>query len=492
MAHVRISSLLVLLFSTVATARAQTRDSLPVPARARLDTAFLAWQRGDYPTALAGMERLLAGPDGDRALEAIALLTGEWYRTTPVARDGQAPRWSTDGRYAAFTTSGGRVTNVVALEGDSVRALASIHGVSLVFSPAGDRVAYLAIDETPELRTARSVADSLLRAQEFGRFQRQRQEVIRLEQESARIMVRDLRSGVTEEFPAPSLTKRSLAFGVDGSTLYVVGGPPTDRSNSDIYAVSASGAPRAVSSGAGLKSNPMFASEGRYLIYTLGADSIAIREIATGTTRTLAGTSPTLSADGSTLVFLARVGSEYAIHALTPGSGEPSIVKRSARPMATPVPSPDGRRIAHVVMLRDDWELFVVGRDGQGDTRLSREIQHDILPRWLAANRIFAVKGEPRHRRSYMYDATTGEATRLHHNNTVRTVAPEYEWAVSPDGTRVLIVADRDGDTISAVRGVFLPHLVRTYRPPQAGADGPAGSSHSVFSTRRSGPRSTR
>jgi Tol biopolymer transport system component len=263
------------------------------------------------------MERLLTSSDADRALEPIALLTGEWYRTTVVAPDGQNPRWSPDGRFAAFTTSGGRVTTVVEVAGDSVRPVATINGVSLVFSPAGDRVAYLAIDETAELRTARSVADSLLRAQEFGRFQRQRQDVVRLEQELARIMVRDLRSGATEELPAPSLTKRSLAFGADGSALYVVGGPPADRGNSDIYAVSASGAPRAVSSGAGLKSNPMFAARGRYLAYTVGTDSVAIREIATGTTRTFAATSPALSADGSTLVFLSRAGGEYTIHALT-------------------------------------------------------------------------------------------------------------------------------------------------------------------------------
>jgi Tol biopolymer transport system component len=446
-----------------ATIAQASRDSLPATARARFDTPFFAWQRGDYPAALAGLERLLASSDGERVLEPIALLTGELYRTIPVARDGQTLRWNSDGRFASFTTNGGRVTHVIAVERDTVRAVTTITGVSLVFSPAGDRVAYLAIEETPELRAARALADSLLRAQEFGRFQRQRQEVTRLEQEAARIMVRDLGSGATEELRAPALAKRGLAFGADGVTLYVVGGPTSDRTRTDIYAVSASAAPRAVSSGPGLKSNPIFAAGGTHVVYTLGADSVAVREVASGTTRTFAGTAPAVSADGSTLAFLSRSSSDFTISALTIGAGEPTIVKRSTRPMATPVPSPDGRRIAHVVMLREDWELFVIGRDGQGDTRLSREIQHDVLPRWLSDNRVLAVKGEPRHRRSYMYDAATGEATRLHHNNTVRTVAPEYEWAVSPDGTKILIVADRDGDTISPERGVFLLDLNRTY-----------------------------
>ena len=44
---------------------------------------------------------------------------------------------------------------------------------------------------------------------------------------------------------------------------------------------------------------------------------------------------------------------------------------------------------------------------------------------------------------------------RLFHNNTVRTIAPEYQWAVSPDGTQILIGAERDGNTVSPARGVY-------------------------------------
>jgi len=246
MALARCASLGITLsfIGLVATAQ-PSRDSIPATARARHDTAFYAWQRGDYPTALAGFEQLLTSADGDRVLERIALITGELYRTIAIAGDGQAPRWSPDGRYASFTTNGGRVTNVIALDGDSVRAVSAINGVALVFSPSGDRVAYLAIEETPALRAARVLADSLLRAQEFGRFQRQRQEVTRLEQEAARIMVRDLRSGTTQELPAPDLAKRALVFGADGATVHVVGGPTADRARTDVYALSSSAPPRA-------------------------------------------------------------------------------------------------------------------------------------------------------------------------------------------------------------------------------------------------------
>jgi hypothetical protein len=52
---------------------------------------------------------------------------------------------------------------------------------------------------------------------------------------------------------------------------------------------------------------------------------------------------------------------------------------------------------------------------------VTREIQHDRLPRFVTNTTILAVKGEPRHSRSYLYDVTTLEATRLFHNNTIPT-----------------------------------------------------------------------
>jgi len=43
----------------------------------------------------------------------------------------------------------------------------------------------------------------------------------------------------------------------------------------------------------------------------------------------------------------------------------------------------------------------------------------------------------------------------------VRTIAPEYEWAATPDGSKVVIVAERDGDTISPERAVHVTDLAR-------------------------------
>lgn len=450
---------------TAATALVLPAGSLPAQqSQARYDTAYVAWQMGDYPTALARFERLLGTTDGSRFRESIALLTGELYRTVTVAPDGANLRWSADGRYASFTTSGRRVSNVVAVERDSTRTVARVDGVGLVFAPDVARVAYFMIPDAPELRAARSLTDSLTRAgAPNARLQQPRAAVQRLERELARVMLRDLQTGQERELRVPELAKTALAFSPDGRALYFVGAARGDSARSNIYViddVNASATVRAVTDDPGLKQAPVAAGE--FLVYGVGNATIAVRNVSSGETRTFDGTTPAISADGSLLAWVARARDTSTITALSlRGGAQPVFVKRSARPLATPVPSPDGQRIAYAMQLFDDWEIFVTGADGEGDRRITREIQHDRFPRWVGANRVLAAKGEARHSRSYLYDASTGTTQRLHHNNTVRTVAPEYEWAPSPDGTKVLLVADRDGDTISPERGVYLMDLSR-------------------------------
>ena len=144
-----------------------------------------------------------------------------------------------------------------------------------------------------------------------------------------------------------------------------------------------------------------------------------------------------------------------------PTTGIQSQVKRTTQRLDAPAVSADGSRIAYQMMPRDDWEIFVADRDGGNERQVTHEIQHDLLPRFLSRDRLLAVIGEPRHRRSYLYDlgsdpGLTLRRKRVFHNNTVRTIAPEYQWAVSADGTKILIGAERDGNTVSPERGVYL------------------------------------
>jgi hypothetical protein len=139
--------------------------------------------------------------------------------------------------------------------------------------------------------------------------------------------------------------------------------------------------------------------------------------------------------------------------------GEPVVAKRTTDRLDAPALSPDGRTVTFQMMAREDWELYTVNADGTGERRLTREIQHDLLPRFIDRTTILAVMGEARHRRSYLYDAASGTRRRLFHNNTVRTIAPEYEWVASADGSKIVIVAERDGDTVSPERGVYVVDL---------------------------------
>ena len=65
-----------------------------------LQNAALAWERGDYTSALTTYQELLAGPDADGVLDSIALQTGELYQTTELTTDGSNPGISSDGNYA--------------------------------------------------------------------------------------------------------------------------------------------------------------------------------------------------------------------------------------------------------------------------------------------------------------------------------------------------------------------------------------------------------
>jgi hypothetical protein len=153
---------LLLLCITAAPLVAQA----PAPGPS-LDSAFLAWDAGNYPDALIRFERLLNGSAAESVREPIALLTGELYRTTTVANDGLDLRWAANAPVAAFAVNARRATQIIAVEGDSVRNVARLDGVGLVLSPDGRRAAWLVIPETPELRAVRARVDSLIAARDF-------------------------------------------------------------------------------------------------------------------------------------------------------------------------------------------------------------------------------------------------------------------------------------------------------------------------------------
>ncbi|MFC1659952.1 M20/M25/M40 family metallo-hydrolase [Gemmatimonadota bacterium] len=451
---------------------------------ARFEFARLAWDGGEFVEALELLEGLLLEPIGGEVFEKVALLTGELYSVQELAEDGRAVRWSPDGRYALFEAGTGSalVTQVVDLRGPVPGPMTTIEGSGLVMAPSGSRVAFLAVADEEGLEAARTELQETLTPTDRAGFLRFRAELARIEADHTEIVIREMETGAETRLAPEAVGVRGLiptpptGASEGRGIVYFVGHRLGESEATDIYRVSADGGIRRLTEGPARKENPSFAMRGRVLVYQDGPTSFAVMNISSGATRTFAGSNPVVSGDGMSVAFFSRDGEESTVSVLSLGPGAEVVeAARTPYPVGATVSRPcttcpelsglavseNGRHVVFQAMPRDDWELFHAEVGGGPPSQLTREIQHDLYPRFLPDGRLLAMKGEGRHRRSHLYDVGTGNGTWLFRNNTVRTVAPEYEWAVSPDGTRILIVAERDGDTVSPERGVYLMDLTR-------------------------------
>jgi hypothetical protein len=453
---------------------------------ASLQNAALAWERGDYISALTTYQELLAGPDADGVLEPIALQTGELYQTTELTTDGTAPQISADGKYASYETgsAAARVTRVVALanpEGRAggggssrpIRQLAELQGFGAVFSLDGSKLAYLKLVPSPALQTAFAELDRAPQAERN----------LRLATVNARagleaiLTIRDLATGRETEHKTDEMVKGPLVFGA-GDVLFFAGASAVGGSPQQIYSIAVGQPATPVTTGPGDKSPAFSNSTGDAVVIATrmsgggrgaggggrGGGSYNVLTVGDGKVSPLNTTDrPSFSGDGKSLAFVLRDGDAYKLMVGASSSpGKASAVRTGPERLEATALSLDGTRVAYQMMTNDDWEIYTSARDGGGERRVTREIQHDLLPQFLGADRLLSVIGEARHRRSYRYDLATGSRTRLFHNNTVRTIAPEYSWMPTADGTKLLISAERDGDTVSPERGVYVMDLTRT------------------------------
>jgi len=416
--------------------------------------AEFAWEAGDYPRALALFDTLLRGPDAAAHRERIALITGENWHTAQMATDARAPRWSADSRRAAYETGTGasRLTRVVAST-DGFPVLAEVSGAGLVFSPAGDRIAWIGTtgnDARVLLHTLPASAPSRARA-------------------------------IGTAIDLNGLVPAQVRFAHD-SMLLVIGAPAGDTRTA-LYRVplqrsGRAGLPLRISVIDSVVSDVIVAGGGGHVLYGVGGRSplqqgtgggfargparrqFAVLTLARGAERVIDGEAPVLSARGTQVAWIARDGgTNRVMSAALSALDAPREVHRTTDGLDALALTPDGSRVTFQQRPREDWELYSAPTAGGAVERITREIQHDLLPQWLDDSRLLAVMGEARHRRSYLY--TGGRRLRLFHNNTVRTIAPEYEWAPSPDGTKLLIVAERDGDTVTPHRHLWCMDLSR-------------------------------
>ena len=439
---------------------------LGVPGNAadvRLQDADLAWDRGDYPTALRGYLAILGGAASDDLADAIALQTGELFKTTELTSDGGTPRFSPDGRYLTYELGRGVTRRTRLVKTDApLEPVAELGGYGATFSPDSTGLAYLKLDATTEMReleasieTAETAERTKLTARLSG-----------LTESVARITVRNLTTGAERTIETGALRKSAVRLAGEGVVVF---SGSENGGVEQIYVASGDAAATAATSGDTGKVLQDVNAAGTAVIFTHRAQGrrgggppaqFGVLALPAGTTTLVTGTAPAFSPDGQSLAFVTRTepNSQLLIAPVaSPGRG--TAVRTGAERLDAPSFSPDASRVAYQLMAKDDWELFTVKADGSDEQRLTREIQHDVLPRFLGNERLLGMIGEPRHRRSYVYDFASGRRMRLFHNNTVRTIAPEYDWVASRDGNKVVIVAERDGDTVSPQRGVYLTDL---------------------------------
>jgi len=477
---------------------------------AAMERAAFAWDRGDYVTALTTYRELLAGADAASVLEPIALQTGELFVTAELTKDGANPVFSPDSRYFSFETGGGiaagvasgleRVTHVRTAADPSKDAIA-LDGGEASFCPDGRHVAFLRVPRTPDVTEAQTALAAVAGGTALERAPRQ-QALARLTARRGQIVLRDLTSNADQVVNTGDLLKIGPTCAADGAVLFG-GAAENETAANQIYAATVSGAPRALTQGDGFKIPSKIDAAGKTLLYSIprqgpfrqptppapaaapggapGAGggggggaanaptSFGVLAIG-GAATTIDGVAPALSRDGRVVSWITRTGpatgggEQRLLVAATSNLAAPVEIRKGIDRLDAPALSADGSRVAFQMMANDDWELFVVGRDGKGETRLTREIQHDLLPQFLGEDRLLGMIGEARHRRSYVYDLSRGTASRRRafHNNTIRTIAPEYIWVAAGDGNKLLVVAERDGDTVSAERGVYFVDLAKT------------------------------
>jgi hypothetical protein len=460
------------------------------------------WWYGRYPQALEGMIALLSSPAGRGYSDSVALFTGELYRTRTVTEDAVAntgARWSAGGRYVTYAVGTGRArtTRVVDVSA-TPRQVAELRTATVAFAPGDAQAVYLGVRSTAEIERVRRDLAQLegRQPQDRAAISTLTAELAGLEQQQTMLLLRDMATGRERALDRAGVSQLATpVFSADGRTIFAIGSTAATPGRRDVVAIDvANGASRVVVGSDSAKAELSLVPGGRFLLFTAtppasagaaagrgaGAGaaatggggraggggtaaaprSIGIHDLQTGQTSYVTGTAPSAAAGGSALTFLNREGADYVISVLAlPVTAAPVVVRRATVPLAAPAISPSGATVAFQIQQEYDWEIHAVARDGSSERRVTREIQHDLQPRFLDETRIVSVMGESRHRRSHIHDVNTGARIRLFDNNTVRTIAPEYEWQVSPDATRLLVVAERDGDTVSPERGVYIMDL---------------------------------
>ncbi|MCC5940627.1 MAG: M28 family peptidase [Balneolaceae bacterium] len=443
--------------------------------------AYLKWDAGDYIGALQDFLAILDTPDAGLYFDEIALLTGELYRVDEISEDGRNPVFSPDNQHFSWEESreGFIVTNIGRADDTGTETLHLLEGHSFQFSPDGRSGLIKRTKITREMIALQQQLNEAFEARNRQAIIQTRSELQLEEAKNTSLHRVDLHSGETAPIQTGTLMVRTPVFDEDG-TLWFAGADPDNHTASNIYFIPADeDSPTQLTGEDGFFDAPQPVPGSDFIVFNsystspfptpAGAErhsfdrpnTIVIYHKENGETDSWEGQSAVISKQGSRLAFMNVSEDATSIYTvdLAKNSFEATEQVSKRDPVQHPALSPNGSTLAYMLREGISWDIHMVHLESGEHDRLSYDIQHELFPHFLNDNLVLGMMGEARHRRSHIYNVETKEFRRLFHNNSVRTVSMENAWEPSGDGTKLLIVAERDGNTISPEQGVYLVRI---------------------------------
>ncbi|MXV15405.1 M20/M25/M40 family metallo-hydrolase [Hufsiella ginkgonis] len=430
------------------------------------------WKQGKYIEALTGFKQVLNGRDGEAWLDRIALTTGELYQVNELSADGKLARFSPDGSYAIFEKieNGRDISVYYSIAG---RKTGIIEGKNLLIG--NGQLVFLRTIPTDSLTAAAKRRDEQLKT--IGNDPTRRAQVNnaynKLAAAQTFLFSYDLKKKKTVQLLPKGYLVSELVAGPGLNNLYLLA-LKEGNAYPAVYKLALED--RKVTelvTGKNFPGGLQVSPAGDKLLFEYlprfayaasdvkpeRAEGTVLVDLADQSIKQFPGRIAAVNAAFTRFMYLVKDDAQNILAVTNTDNFKLEVVYTTDKLIADPVFSPDGSKAALAVKLLDDYEIFTVDLATKQATRITSEIQHDRLPVFIGNDRLMAAKGEPRHRRSYLYDLKTGESIKLFHNNTVRTLVPEYDWEPDVSGRYVLVTAERDGNTISPERGVYLADL---------------------------------
>ncbi len=464
--------LILLTFLTLPTAAQQSDPYMD---------GYLKWDAGNYIGALEDFLAILDGTDADQWFDDIATLTGELYKVDELSEDGRNPVFSPDNSHFSWQEEhdGVTITRIARISGDEIEHLFSIDGVDFRFSPDGLHAVIMRTEQTSAINDLQQKLSDAFAARDRSAIIAARNELMYEQAVHTSMHLVNLSTGDTNLINTGGLMVRTPVFDSEGQ-LWFSGAEPGNHNRSDIYKMSVpENSPEKITDELGFYDAPAPIHNGELVLFNSSSSSpfptpvnesrvtydtpteIVLHHLQNGEVNRWEGESPVISAGENRLAFMKDVDGESAIYSveLYVQSGDADRMVASPYPIQNPALSPDGSKLAYMIREGISWNIHMVHTDSETHEQLSFDIQHELFPHFLNDNKVLGMMGEARHRRSHIYDVETKKFYRLFHNNSVRTVSMENDWAPSSDGNFLLVVAQRGGNTIAPEQGVYLVRI---------------------------------